>query len=212
MNLNSVRSLLTLLLLLLATAAAAGTYTQIPNKDNFGFDIKSQHSTNINTLKTACDEILYCCGFSSEFGLLKFNCSNSTLGNQPGTILYVKTVLPPPLPPPPSHEIWPLPNVLESKKEGNVSLNPKKFNFSMVAGSATSSVLEAALTRYHAMMFLSSSRGKHGKHTTMTTKTHDDAPTVSLGGCDVNLVDGETPLSLNVDESVCPHLHNHLII
>jgi hexosaminidase len=194
-----LRSLLALLPLL-ATAAAAGTYTQIPNKDNFGFDIKSLHSTNINTLKTACDEILYCCGFSSEFGLLKFNCSNSTLGNQPGTILYVKTVLPPPLPPPPSHEIWPLPNMLKSKAEGNVSLNPKKFDFAMVAGSATSSVLEAALTRYHAMMFLSSSRGKHGKHTTTTT-THDDAATVSLDGCDVNLVDGETPLSLNVDES-----------
>ena len=176
-------------------ADATVTWKQLPNVDNFGYDIRNAGTTDVESLKTTCGDILYCCGFSSAFGLLKFNCSQSTLGPQPNTILYVKSKLPPPLPPAPSHDIWPLPNYMDSKAKGNLTIDPNTFDFKISPGSPTSKELAAAILRYHSLLFPENKRQTTTPTTTTTTTT-------TLSGLTITLMkNGDTPLTLNVDES-----------
>ena len=37
--------------------------------DNYGYDIRNAGTTDVESLKTNCGNILYCCGFPSAFGL-----------------------------------------------------------------------------------------------------------------------------------------------
>ena len=72
-----------LAVLLIAHSRATPTTTtwkQLPGVDNYGYDIKSAGTTNVTLLQARCEELIYCAGFSSAFGLLKFNVSAATLG------------------------------------------------------------------------------------------------------------------------------------
>ena len=173
-------------------------WKEIPGVDNFGFDIKTMSTSGgVAALKAACLGLKYCAGFSSAFGTLKFNVSAATLGPQANTVLYVRDPPPPPVPaPPPPTAGWPLPQqyTFGEAAEAQRLLIPADFSFKAAGGSATNAVLDAALSRYRALVVPSAAA-------TSPSSPGGSSLLLLLRGCDVFVENGTAPLSLHMDES-----------
>eukprot|EP00937_MAST-01D_sp_MAST-1D-sp2_P003061 g3061.t1 len=188
----------------------ATKWKQLPNVDNYGYDIKSAGTTNVSLLQARCEELIYCAGFSSAFGLLKFNVSAATLGVQPNTVLYVRDPPPPAVPIAPPHLPWPLPSfvspaVVGSSTTPSLGIDNATFDFAMAAGSAPSQVLADALVRYRVMLF-PVSPSSPASTTAVPATAGDSVTPAMLLGCDVHVASADEELALGVDESYELHI------
>ena len=134
------------------------TWTVIPGRDNFGYDIKTCTScaSNISQLKATCAALRYCAGFSSGFNTIKFNVSNATLNpsGRPGNAVYVRHPAPPRMPDPPPFPVWPLPkSFTATEPHAQAKIDNASFSFRLAAGSAAPSLLTDALARHRAALF-----------------------------------------------------------
>lgn len=140
------------------------------------------YGLNVSTLKGLCTADKWCAGFSSYFGTLKLNVSN--LAKQSNTDLYVRIPQPPPFPPLPNAQFWPMPHTVSS----GTSTTSFAETFTMTA-TTDFPLLEQTLSRYHSLLFRKRS------------KTRVQEQSAVLGGLDVTVTSSSTTLTENMDES-----------
>ena len=135
---------------------------------------------DVEAQKAICAALPYCAGFSSLFHRMKWSVSD--LGQQNNTDLYVKVPPPPPLPPSPTLNVWPLP---ASYTSGTSSLAVDPHKFSIECVGTCPEILTRAIARYTRYVFPVDVPSAPPSTTRITTENHTPSAQAFLSGLDV---------------------------